>query len=104
MRSEVVGHALSAVRSAGRCASKNSAGSARRELLTMIPASISDMLLTADVTAVDRPALMTSTVAFEKPTRRTLRVSRPLHTCHAGTSGATERLSGIRIEATRSTL
>jgi uncharacterized protein YbjT (DUF2867 family) len=36
---------------------------ARRELLTMMPASIADMLLTAYAAAVDRPALVTSTVA-----------------------------------------
>jgi uncharacterized protein YbjT (DUF2867 family) len=37
--------------------------SARRELLTMMPASIADMLLSAYAAAVDRPALVTSTVA-----------------------------------------
>jgi len=36
---------------------------ARQELLTMMPASIADMLLTAYAAAVDRPALVTSTVA-----------------------------------------
>jgi uncharacterized protein YbjT (DUF2867 family) len=37
--------------------------SARREMLTMMPASIADMLLSAYAAAVDRPALVTSTVA-----------------------------------------
>jgi uncharacterized protein YbjT (DUF2867 family) len=37
--------------------------SARQELLTMMPASIADMLLNAYAAAVDRPALVTSTVA-----------------------------------------
>jgi uncharacterized protein YbjT (DUF2867 family) len=37
--------------------------SVRREMLTMMPASIADMLLSAYAAAVDRPALVTSTVA-----------------------------------------
>ena len=37
--------------------------SARQQMLTMMPASIADMLLKAYAAAVDRPALVTSTVA-----------------------------------------
>ena len=37
--------------------------SARRELLTMMPPSIADMLLSAYAAAVDRPAFVTTTVA-----------------------------------------
>ena len=36
--------------------------SARREMLSMMPASVADMLLTAYAAAVDRPALVTSAV------------------------------------------
>jgi uncharacterized protein YbjT (DUF2867 family) len=36
---------------------------ARRELLTMMPPAVADMLLTAYAAAVDRPAFVTSTVA-----------------------------------------
>ena len=37
--------------------------SARRELLTLMPPSIADMLLSAYAAAVDRPAFVTTTVA-----------------------------------------
>ena len=45
------------------CFDELSPESARREMLTMMPAPIADMLLNAYAAAVDRPALVTSTVA-----------------------------------------
>jgi uncharacterized protein YbjT (DUF2867 family) len=45
------------------CFEELSPESARREMLTMMPPSIADMLLNAYAAAVDRPALVTSTVA-----------------------------------------